>query len=180
MQIVPSTRVFSGIQPGVAEESKTELCEGKTQFFWRRFFRLIPSFPWKLFFQLLLTLEFIRNLVSGKSDLSDSISQKAGLAALGLGYGGGEIVSTMVKAFPERRDFLVESFKEMDGVKISVSQGAFYLFPDCSSFYGSEVDGFGSITGSKSLCQFLLERAQFLLDLSFTFRLDLQKPKELL
>ncbi|KAL5992299.1 hypothetical protein ACLOJK_013215 [Asimina triloba] len=91
---------------------------------------------------------------------ASSISQKAGLAALGLGYAGGEIVSTMVKAFQERRDFLVASFKEMDGVKISVPQGAFYLFLDFSSFYGSEVDGFGSITGSESLCRFLLERAQ--------------------
>lgn len=53
---------------------------------------------------------------------ASSISQKAGLAALGLGYAGGEAVATMVKAFRERRDFLVKSFKEMEGVKISVPQ----------------------------------------------------------
>jgi len=41
---------------------------------------------------------------------------------LGLGYAGGEAVSTMVKAFRERRDFLVESFREMDGVKICEPQ----------------------------------------------------------
>lgn len=50
---------------------------------------------------------------------ASSISQKAAVAALGLGYAGGEVVSTMVKAFRERRDFLVKSFREMDGVKIS-------------------------------------------------------------
>ena len=53
---------------------------------------------------------------------ASSISQKAGVAALGLGYAGGEAVSTMVKAFKERRDFLVESFSKMDGVKISEPQ----------------------------------------------------------
>jgi len=57
-------------------------------------------------------------LTSGAS----SISQKAGVAALGLGYAGGEAVSTMVKAFRERRDFLVESFSKMEGVKISEPQ----------------------------------------------------------
>ncbi|RWR93035.1 bifunctional aspartate aminotransferase and glutamate/aspartate-prephenate aminotransferase-like protein [Cinnamomum micranthum f. kanehirae] len=89
-----------------------------------------------------------------------TISQKAGLAALGLGYAGGEAVATMVKAFQERRDFLVKSFKEIEGVKISVPQGAFYLFLDFSSYYGAEVDGFGTVKDSESLCQFLLDKAQ--------------------
>nr|CAD1818108.1 unnamed protein product [Ananas comosus var. bracteatus] len=84
---------------------------------------------------------------------ASSISQKAGLAALNLGYAGGEAVSTMVKAFQERRDFLVKSFKEIPG-------GAFYLFVDFSSFYGSEVEGFGIIKDSESLCRFLLDKAQ--------------------
>lgn len=44
------------------------------------------------------------------------------MAALGLGYAGGETVSTMVKAFEERRDYLVKSFGELDGIKISEPQ----------------------------------------------------------
>ncbi|KAM0863074.1 hypothetical protein ACQ4PT_044838 [Festuca glaucescens] len=91
---------------------------------------------------------------------ASSISQKAGLAALNLGYAGGEAVSTMVKAFQERRDYLVRSFKELPGVKISEPQGAFYLFIDFSSYYGSEVEGFGTIKDSETLCMFLLEKAQ--------------------
>ncbi|KAG2619088.1 hypothetical protein PVAP13_3NG140790 [Panicum virgatum] len=91
---------------------------------------------------------------------ASSISQKAGLAALNLGYAGGEAVSTMVKAFQERRDYLVRSFGELSGVKISEPQGAFYLFIDFSSYYGSEVEGFGTIKDSESLCMFLLEKAQ--------------------
>ncbi|KOM39664.1 hypothetical protein LR48_Vigan03g304600 [Vigna angularis] len=89
---------------------------------------------------------------------ASSISQKAGVAALGLGYAGGEAVSTMVKSFRERRDFLVESFSEMDGVKISQPQGAFYLFIDFSSYYGREAEGFGLIENSDSLCRYLLEK----------------------
>lgn len=53
---------------------------------------------------------------------ASSIAQKAAVAALGLGYAGGEAVSTMVKAFRERRDFLVKSLSEIDGVKISEPQ----------------------------------------------------------
>lgn len=56
---------------------------------------------------------------------ASSISQKAGLAALGLGYAGGEAVSVMVRAFQERRDFLVKSFRELEGVKISQPQVSF-------------------------------------------------------
>ncbi|RZB73131.1 Bifunctional aspartate aminotransferase and glutamate/aspartate-prephenate aminotransferase isoform D [Glycine soja] len=89
---------------------------------------------------------------------ASSISQKAGVAALGLGYAGGEAVSTMVKAFRERRDFLVESFREMDGVKICEPQGGFYVFLDFSSYYGREAEGFGVIENSDSLCRYLLDK----------------------
>lgn len=91
---------------------------------------------------------------------ASSISQKAAVAALGMGKAGGESVSAMVKAFRERRDYLVKSFKELEGVKISDPQGAFYLFLDFSTYYGSEAEGFGAIDGSESLCRYLLDKAQ--------------------
>nr|XP_043617726.1 bifunctional aspartate aminotransferase and glutamate/aspartate-prephenate aminotransferase-like [Erigeron canadensis] len=91
---------------------------------------------------------------------ASSISQKAAVAALGMGYAGGETVAHMVKAFRERRDFLVSAFRELDGVKISEPQGAFYLFLDFSYYYGSEVDGFGLIKDSESLCRYFLEKGQ--------------------
>ncbi|XP_052196337.1 bifunctional aspartate aminotransferase and glutamate/aspartate-prephenate aminotransferase-like isoform X2 [Diospyros lotus] len=93
---------------------------------------------------------------------ASGIAQKAGVAALGLGYAGGETVSTMVKAFKERRDYLVQSFGELAGVKISKPQGAFYLFLDFSSYYGAEAEGFGTIKNSESLCRYLLQEAQFI------------------
>ncbi|CAJ2677012.1 unnamed protein product [Trifolium pratense] len=91
---------------------------------------------------------------------ASSISQKAAVAALGLGYAGGETVSVMVKAFRERRDYLVKSFSEIDGVKISEPKGAFYLFIDFSSYYGREAEGFGKIEDSESLCRYLLDKGQ--------------------
>lgn len=91
---------------------------------------------------------------------ASSISQKAAVAALGMGFAGGEVVATMVRAFEERRDFLVESFRELEGVKISEPQGAFYLFVDFSSYYGSEAEGFGIIENSESLCRYLLDKGQ--------------------
>lgn len=91
---------------------------------------------------------------------ASSISQKAAVAALGMGFAGGEAVATMVRAFEERRDFLVESFRELEGVKISEPQGAFYLFVDFSSYYGSEAEGFGIIENSESLCRYLLDKGQ--------------------
>lgn len=99
-------------------------------------------------------------LQSQSTSGASSVSQKAGEAALGLGYAGGEAVAVMVKAFRERRDYLVKSFKEMAGVKISIPQGAFYLFLDFSAYYGSEVEGFGVIKDSESLCRYLLDKAQ--------------------
>lgn len=97
-----------------------------------------------------------QNTESGAS----SIAQKAAVAALGLGYAGGEQVAMMVKAFQERRDFLIQSFGEMEGIKMSKPQGAFYLFIDVSSYYGVEVEGFGRIDDSDSLCRYLLDNAQ--------------------
>jgi len=39
-------------------------------------------------------------------------------------------------------------------------QGAFYLFPDFSAYYGTEVEGFGKIHDAETLCRFFLERAK--------------------
>ncbi|KAG2711832.1 hypothetical protein I3760_04G095900 [Carya illinoinensis] len=91
---------------------------------------------------------------------ASSISQKAAVAALGMGYAGGEDVSIMVQAFRERRDFLVKSFGELEGVKMSEPQGAFYLFLDFSFYYGTDAEGFGKIENSESLCRYLLDKGQ--------------------
>jgi len=44
-------------------------------------------------------------------------------------------------------------------------QGAFYLFPDFSAYYGQEADGFGKISDAETLCRFFLEKAKVILKL---------------
>ncbi|XLS97841.1 hypothetical protein HN51_040576, partial [Arachis hypogaea] len=56
------------------------------------------------------------------------------------------------------RDFLVKSFREIEGLKISEPQGAFYLFIDFNYYYGKEAEGFGRIDDSESLCRYLLDK----------------------
>ncbi|MEE8378747.1 MAG: pyridoxal phosphate-dependent aminotransferase [Gammaproteobacteria bacterium] len=57
-----------------------------------------------------------------------SISQAAALAALD---GDQSCIQTMVKAFKERHDYVVDRLNKMKGIQCLPSQGAFYSFPDC-------------------------------------------------
>ena len=57
-----------------------------------------------------------------------SISQAAALAALD---GDQSCIQTMVKAFKERHDYVVDRLNQMKGIQCLPSQGAFYSFPDC-------------------------------------------------
>ncbi len=86
----------------------------------------------------------------------NSIAQKAALAALA---GPQECVKEMVKAFKERRDYIVERLNNIKGIKCNMPQGAFYVFPDVSSFFNKSADGF-EIKGSLDLADYLLEKAK--------------------
>ena len=65
----------------------------------------------------------------------------------------------MKTAFLERRDFIIDQLKKITGVKINQPQGAFYVFPDVSSFFGKS-NGNQLITNSDDLCLYLLESAK--------------------
>nr|TKS05781.1 bifunctional aspartate aminotransferase and glutamate/aspartate-prephenate aminotransferase-like [Populus alba] len=68
------------------------------------------------------------------------------------GYAGGEAVSTMVKAFRERRDFLIKSFGEMEG---------HFIFSLISArTMEQRLKGLGKIDDSDALCRYLLDQAQ--------------------
>ncbi len=82
-----------------------------------------------------------------------SISQKAAEAAYTLSQ---EPVEEMRKTFERRRDLIVELAKGIPGLEVNVPQGAFYLFPKCSSFYGKK-DGERVINDSNDLAMYLLE-----------------------
>ena len=82
-----------------------------------------------------------------------SVSQKAAEAAYTLGQG---CVEEMRKAFERRRDLIVSLAKDVPGLEVNQPEGAFYLFPKCSSFYGKS-DGTRTINNSSDLAMYLLE-----------------------
>lgn len=82
-----------------------------------------------------------------------SVSQKAAEAAYTTSQ---ECVETMRKAFERRRDFIVELASQIPGLEVNKPEGAFYLFPKCSSFFGKSYNG-KTINNSTDLAMFLLE-----------------------
>ena len=82
-----------------------------------------------------------------------SVSQKAAEAAYTMDQ---TCVETMLQAFQRRRDLIVELAKDIPGLEVNVPEGAFYLFPKCSSFYGKAC-GDKVINNSNDLAMFLLE-----------------------
>lgn len=82
-----------------------------------------------------------------------SVSQKAAEAAYTLPQ---DCVETMRQAFQRRRDLIVELAKDIPGLEVNVPQGAFYLFPKCSSFFGKS-DGTRTINNSTDFAMYLLE-----------------------
>lgn len=82
-----------------------------------------------------------------------SVSQKAAEAA----YTGTQApVEEMRKAFERRRDLIVKLAKEVPGFEVNVPQGAFYLFPKCSSYFGKSA-GDRKINNAADLAMYLLE-----------------------
>ncbi len=82
-----------------------------------------------------------------------SISQKAATVAWNADQ---TCVETMRKAFQRRRDLIVRLAKEIPGFEVNVPEGAFYLFPKCSSYFGKKA-GDRVINTSSDLAMYLLE-----------------------
>ena len=82
-----------------------------------------------------------------------SVSQKAAEAAYN---GPQEPVEEMRQAFERRRDLIVKLTKEVPGLEVNVPDGAFYLFPKCSSFFGKSF-GERKINNADDLAMYLLE-----------------------
>ena len=84
-----------------------------------------------------------------------SVSQMASVEAY---VGSQQPVADMQKAFQRRRDLIVKLAKEIPGLEVNVPEGAFYLFPKCSSFYGKSYNG-QTINDSDDLAMYLLTEA---------------------
>ena len=82
-----------------------------------------------------------------------SVSQKAALAAYTASQ---QCVEDMRVAFERRRNLIVELAKDIPGLEVNVPEGAFYLFPKCSNFFG-KTDGTRVINSSTDLAMYLLD-----------------------
>jgi len=67
-------------------------------------------------------------------------------------------VQYMVDEFKIRRDIVVGLLREIDGFKVNVPEGAFYVFPDISAFFGKTMDGI-KIENANDFSLFILEKA---------------------
>jgi aspartate aminotransferase len=85
-----------------------------------------------------------------------SIAQRAALAAI---QGKGDFRQVMKAAFLRRRDLICGLLKEVEGVKIIIPLGAFYIMPDVSFYFGKSY-GESKITNSDDLALYLLDKAQ--------------------
>ena len=84
-----------------------------------------------------------------------SVSQKAAEFAYTSSQ---ECVEQMRQAFERRRDLIVKLAKDIPGLEVNVPEGAFYLFPKCSSFYGKQTPDGQQIANSTDLAMYLLEK----------------------
>ena len=84
-----------------------------------------------------------------------SVSQKAAEFAY---ISSQECVEQMRQAFERRRDLIVKLAKDIPGLEVNVPEGAFYLFPKCSSFFGKK-SGDTVINNSSDFAMYLLETA---------------------
>lgn len=86
---------------------------------------------------------------------ANSIAQRATITAVNADP---SVLKDMVNAFHSRRDLVVGLLKEIPGIKINVPEGAFYVFPDVSSFFGKTLNGV-AIKNADDLSMYLLEYA---------------------
>lgn len=84
-----------------------------------------------------------------------SITQRAALSALTEDM---TPTRNMTKAFKERREYIFGALSEMEGIKPNKPQGAFYVFPDVSYYFG-KTDGTTTINNDEDFCMYLLHNA---------------------
>jgi aspartate aminotransferase len=86
---------------------------------------------------------------------ANSIAQRATITAVDADP---SVLHEMVSAFKSRRDLVVGLIKEIPGLKINTPEGAFYVFPDVSSFFGKTLRG-TLINNADDFSMYLLSEA---------------------
>ena len=86
---------------------------------------------------------------------ANSIAQRATITAVDADP---SVLKYMVDAFHSRRDLVVKLIQEIPGVKLNIPEGAFYVFPDVSSFFGQTLRG-TPINNADDFSMYLLSQA---------------------
>lgn len=86
---------------------------------------------------------------------ANSIAQRATITALETEP---TAIKYMVDAFHKRRDLVIGLVNDIPGLKVNVPEGAFYVFPDVSAYFGKVLNGF-EIKDANDLSMYLLEFA---------------------
>lgn len=86
---------------------------------------------------------------------ANTIAQRATITAVNADP---SVLKDMVQAFKNRRDLVVNLLREIPGIKVNVPDGAFYLFPDVSAFFGKTLQGV-TIKDANDLSMYLLDKA---------------------
>ena len=104
-----------------------------------------------------------RDIIAGMTKIQsqstsnpNSIAQKAAVAALN---GPQDSVQIMLRAFDERRRYLLQRLNGIKGVHCDMPGGAFYAFPDFGHYFDTKTEG-KTIKGSTDLCDYLLTEAR--------------------
>ena len=97
----------------------------------------------------------VKRLQGQTISCATTIAQKAAEAAYA---GPQDCVEEMRQAFERRRNLILELAKEIPGMKVLEPQGAFYLFPDVSAFFGKQYNG-QTIHNADELVTYLLQEA---------------------
>ena len=86
---------------------------------------------------------------------ANCIAQKATIAALNANVNQ---IRYMIDEFKERRELIIDLLSEIEGFKLNNPDGAFYIFPDISYFFGKTINDF-EIKNSTDFSLFILEKA---------------------
>jgi len=87
-----------------------------------------------------------------------SITQRAAITAMNTDPAHSDEIKLMVDAFRYRRDLAISLLREIQGVKLNVPDGAFYLFPEVTYYYGKS-NGERVILSGSDLCDYILDTA---------------------
>ena len=87
-----------------------------------------------------------------------SITQRAAIVAMNTDPAESDDIKQMVDAFKYRRDLAISLLREVPGVKLNVPDGAFYLFPEVTYYFGKSFGDRIILSGS-DLCDYLLDTA---------------------